>query len=312
MKIDVIIPTYKPDDKLKKIFHMLAVQTVKVHKIIIMNTEEKYLNHQFSQGAYEEVAPIVEIHHITQEEFDHGFTRNEGASYSQADVLVYMTQDAVPQDTHLLEELIKPFSDETVAVSYARQVPDVNSSLAECFARVFNYPDRDELKSAEDLKRLGIKTYFCSNVCAAYRKPLFEEYGGFVKSTIFNEDMIFAAGVIKHGKKIAYASGAIVVHAHNYTNRQQFKRNFDLAVSQAMHPEVFAGISSESEGIKYVCAAFRYFKERGKGHLILPFVITCGWKYMGFRLGKNYDRLSRRRILKYTMSPRYFKKMWNN
>lgn len=310
MKIDVIIPTYKPDEKLIKIFHMLAVQTVKVHKIIVMNTEEKYMETLFFGRAYEEAARIVEFHHITQWEFDHGSTRNEGASYSQADVLVYMTQDAVPQDAYLIEELIKPLSDESVAISYARQVPAADSSLAECFARSFNYPDRDELKSSADLERLGIKTYFCSNVCAAYKKPLFDEYGGFVKSTIFNEDMIFAAEVIKRGKKIAYASRAIVVHAHNYTNQQQFKRNFDLAVSQAMHPEVFEGISSESEGKKYVLAAFGYFKERGKGRLIIPFVVTCAWKYAGFRLGKNYDRLSRRRILRYTMSPRYFKKLW--
>ncbi len=310
MKIDVIIPTYKPDEKLFEILRMLTVQTIKVNKIILMNTEEKYMDPLFFGRADEEAARIVEIHHITQWEFDHGFTRNEGASHSQADVLVYMTQDAVPQDTHLIEELVKPLSDEAVAVSYARQAAAANSSLAECFARSFNYPNRDEVKSADDLKRLGIKTYFCSNVCAAYKKPFFDEYGGFVKSTIFNEDMIFAAGAIKRGKKIAYASRAVVIHSHNYTNRQQFKRNFDLAVSQAMHPEVFEGISSESEGKKYVIAAFGYFKERGKGYLIIPFAVTCIWKYTGFRLGKNYDCLSQRSILNCTMSPQYFKKLW--
>ncbi len=310
MKIDVIIPTYKPDERLLEILRMLAAQTVKVNKIILMNTEEKYMNSLFFGGVNEETARILEIHHITRREFDHGFTRNEGASHSQADVLVYMTQDAVPQDARLIEELVRPLSDEAVAVSYARQAAAAGSPPAECFARAFNYPDKDEVKSAEDLKRLGIKTYFCSNVCAAYKKFLFDEYGGFVKSTIFNEDMIFAAGVIKRGKKIVYASRAVVIHSHNYTNHQQLKRNFDLAVSQAMHPDVFEGISSESEGKKYVFAAFKYFKEIGKGYLIIPFLVTCVWKYIGFLLGKNYDRLPHRMILSCTMSPRYFKKLW--
>ena len=45
------------------------------------------------------------------------------------------------------------------------------------------------------------------------------------------------------------ARDAQVVHSHNYCALQQFHRNFDLAVSQTMHPEVFGGIRSESEGI---------------------------------------------------------------
>jgi len=248
MLIDVIIPTYKPDEKLINLIRMLAVQTVKINKIIIMNTEETYMNSLFFQDLCKEETENIEIHHITQQEFDHGATRNAGAGYSKADIIVYMTQDAVPLNEHLIEKLTEPFCDRTVAVAYARQVPGEDSLPAECFARSFNYPDRDEIKCEDDLKRLGIKTFFCSNVCAAYNREIFNEFSGFVKNAIFNEDMIYASGAVKAGKKIAYASKAVVIHAHNYSNRQQFKRNFDLAVSQAMHPEVFQGVSSEAEG----------------------------------------------------------------
>ena len=312
MKIDVVIPSYKPDEKLIKIFHKLAVQTVKINKIIVMNTEEKYIDNLFLGRSYDEAARTVEIHNITQWEFDHGATRNEGASYSDADILVFMTQDAVPKNEHLIEELLKPLTEEDVVVSYARQMPDENSSLSECFTRSFNYPEKDIVKSSKDLEQLGIKTYFCSNVCAAYKKSYFDACGGFTKRTIFNEDMVFAGHAVQSGKSVAYASGAQVVHTHEYSNKQQFKRNFDLAVSQAMHPEVFEGISSESEGKKYVLAAFSYFKERKKSYLIIPFIVTCVWKYMGFRLGKRYEKLSHRRILKLTMSPMFFRKLWNN
>ena len=67
--------------------------------------------------------PEVECVHIQPSEFDHGGTRHLGASQSQADILLFMTQDAVPYDEHLLEELLKPLEDERVAVSYARQLP---------------------------------------------------------------------------------------------------------------------------------------------------------------------------------------------
>lgn len=65
-----------------------------------------------------------------------------------------------------------------------------------------------------------------------YRRSIYEKLGGFVKHTIFNEDMIFAGKLIQEGYAIAYVAEARVVHSHNYTNRQQLHRNFDLAVSR--------------------------------------------------------------------------------
>ena len=61
------------------------------------------------------------------------------------------------------------------------------------------------VKTKEDLDRLGIKTFFCSNVCAAWRREKYLELGGFVKHTIFNEDMILAGTMIKQGGKMRIA-----------------------------------------------------------------------------------------------------------
>ena len=49
MKIDVIIPVYKPDKSFLDLIRILEKQTKEVNKIIIMNTEEKY----FDQLAYQ-------------------------------------------------------------------------------------------------------------------------------------------------------------------------------------------------------------------------------------------------------------------
>ena len=87
---------------------------------------------------------------------------------------------------------------------------------------------------------------------------------------------------------------------------QQLHRNFDLAVSQAMHPEVFSGISSESEGVKYVKSAYAYFKKEGKGYLIIPFVWGCCFKYLGYLLGKNYERLPKRMVTALAMNKGFF------
>ena len=206
---------------------------------------------------------------------------------------------------------MKAFSQSGVAAVYARQLPNDDASLGERFSRSFNYPALSSVKSEDDKDRLGIKTYFCSNACAMYHREVFERLGRFPKDMIFNEDMVFAHTLIENGYRIAYAADALVYHSHNYTNMQQFHRNFDLAVSQAMHPEVFGNVSSESEGKAYVKTAFSYFREAGKPLYFIPFAIACAYRLMGYRLGKNYKKLTRRQILKCTASPNFFYKYWS-
>ena len=249
----------------------------------------------------------VKIHRILPEEFDHGGTRNLGAEMSDAEILVYMTQDAMPADQFLIERLLYGFSYENVAAVYARQLPAADCQFIERYTREFNYPKTSRLKSKEDLSKLGIKTYFCSNVCAAYQKDVYERLGGFVRKTIFNEDMILAGRMIQAGWKIYYAAYAKVIHSHNYNCRQQFHRNFDLAVSQADHPEIFEGVPSEGEGIRLVKDTAKYLLKSGRPWLLVSLVCKSGWKYIGYKLGKNYKKLPRWLILKCTMNPRYWR-----
>ena len=149
-------------------------------------------------------------------------------------------------------------------------------------------------------------------MCCAYRRDVYEELGGFVRHAIFNEDMIYAAGAIKAGYRIAYAADARVIHSHNYSCGQQFHRNFDLAVSQVDHPEVFAGIRSEKEGIRLVINTAKHLLKVKKPWLLFPLVTTSAGKIIGYKLGQNYRRLSDDFILKCTMNPSYWRNIDEN
>lgn len=302
LTLDLIIPTYKPDEKFDQILQRLAKQTVKPGTIYVINTEEQYLSPSRYQ-AYENVKVI----HITREEFDHGGTRNYGATLSNADVIMFMTQDAVPADHDLIRHMLEPFADQEVASVYARQLANAKTGVIETYTRGFNYPDHDIVKSKKDLPVMGIKTYFCSNACAAYRKSIYESLGGFVTKTIFNEDMIMASKVIGTGYKIAYASKAKVVHSHQYTYREQFTRNFDLAVSQKQYSEIFSKVKSESEGIKLVKQTARYLFSTGRFYLIPDLVFQSGFKFLGYKCGLQYDRLPMWLVRKLSMNKAYWK-----
>lgn len=305
--IDILIPTCKPASGFEVLIKRLEEQTIKPENIRIINTRKEWWEQRIDTDSFLTAHPTVKLEHIEPAEFDHGATRNRGMEESQAEYVVCMTQDAIPLDAHLLEELIKPFSDSRVAVSYARQLPAADASPIEVFTRSFNYPAQDRVKGKEDIPELGIKTYMCSNVCAMYRKDIYEGQGGFIRHTIFNEDMIYAAGVIQAGYRIAYVAGAGVIHSHNYSGIQQFHRNFDLGVSQADHPEIFEAVPSESEGIKMVKQTAKYLCSHGKWYLLPKLVWQSGWKYLGYRTGKHYRKLSRKKIMRYTMNVNYWK-----
>lgn len=131
--------------------------------------------------------------------------------------------------------------------------------------------------------------------------------GGFETNVIFNEDMIMAGRIIQSGYKIAYTADAQVIHSHHDGCRKLFRRNFDLAVSQAEHPEIFEGIASEKEGIRLVKETAVYLLRIRKPWLIAQLIVQSGFKYLGYRMGRSYRRIPQRLIMLFTMNPGYWR-----
>lgn len=300
LTVDVIIPVYKPDGSFLKAVRMLEDQTHRVRKIILMETESEVPLPDLS------CFDNIEIHRLQKRDFDHGGTRKTGVSFSDADYVLLMTQDAVPEDRLLIERLLSVFSEPDVAASYACQKPKEDCTPEEAYTRAFNYPAVSRIKSSEDLPVLGIKTFFCSNVCAMYDRKVMESCGGFPERAIFNEDMIFASRLIHSGYRIAYVSEAAVLHSHNLTGREQFRRNFDLGVSQAQNTDIFDAYPAEKEGGSMVLSVIGKLLKNGYIFRIPAFIYRCGMRYLGYRAGRRYRTLSKKRILSYTMNPTYW------
>ncbi|MDO4274212.1 MAG: glycosyltransferase [Eubacteriales bacterium] len=304
VKVDVVVPTYRPGKEFSLLLKRLEEQDYPIEKILVMNTEE-----EFWDKAWEVQFPLVEVRHIKKADFDHGGTRRRAAEISEAEIMVFMTQDALPRNRELISSLVRPILEgEKTGAVYARQLPKEDCGFLERYTRSFNYPRESALKVDEDVSVYGIKTYFCSNVCAAYDKKVYNEVGGFTERAIFNEDMIYVGNMVKKGYAVAYAADAQVFHSHNYTCVQQFHRNFDLGVSQAEHPEIFANISSEGEGLRLVKKSLVYLCRKGRIWLIPQLVFQSGFKFMGYFLGKRYKKLPGRVILACTMNPSYWSK----
>lgn len=315
--IDVIIPVYRPDERLGRILERLAAQDMPVRRIHLMDTRlpdgsstlpERIL----SAAAQESSAPTVQIHPVRREEFDHGGTRRLGASFCRdADYLLFMTQDAEPADAALTASLLAGFGGKdgvpAVAAACARQLARPDASWEERLTREFNYPPQTQYRTQADFLRIGVKAYFCSNVCAMYDNRIYQELGGFVRRTIFNEDMIYAGTALQAGYAVCYAAEAKVVHSHDYSASAQFHRNFDLGVSQAEHPEIFGGARSEGEGIRYVRSMTSALRRCGAAAELPRFLFRCVFRLIGYRAGRSYRRLPAALVRRCTLNPGYFR-----
>lgn len=303
--LDLIIPTYLPDQKLDLLLERIRKQSVQPNRILLLNTTVS--------GEEDIVTPYiekygVEVYQIDQKEFDHGGTRDYGASLSDADYLMFMTQDAVPVDSHLISNLVKAFEEDAqISLCYARQIAGKHGDVLEQYTREFNYPDKDIVKGKEELATMGIKAFFCSDVCAVYKKSVYDELGGFVKKTIFAEDAIMAYHMIMADYKIKYSKDAKVIHSHNYNYMQQFKRNFDVGVAHSQYHEIFGSVQSVPEGVKLVKETSRQMIEEKKYLQLVDLFFASGFKFLGYKFGCHYKSLPESIVLKMTS----FKPYWN-
>ena len=316
MGIDVIVPVYKPDKKFERLFAGLLSQTVKPDRIILMVTQaegagcadirrrlDKLMRRQKICGRKRIEVSLVPVR---REEFDHGGTRRQAVAMSDADYFLMMTQDAVPADDYLLERLLAAVKEENCAVAYARQCASMQSGIVEQYTRLFNYPVKSCTKTKADLPRLGIKTYFCSDVCAMYKRRAYDAAGGFEVRTIFNEDSIIAARLIESGYCISYVAEARVLHTHNYTLREQFKRNFDLGVSHTQYREIFAAVPAAKEGTRLVKNTLEYLLGQRRYVAILDLVFQSAAKYLGYCMGRAYFIMPKPLLLKCALNRAYF------
>ena len=292
--VEAVILTYKPDEKLKSIVTRLQAQTVKPKRILIINTIDKSSSYTVVDKIrnYETVTVID----IRKEEFDHGATRDKAMQLcGKSDYVLMMTQDAVPKSRYLIENLVKALEKDKYnnAVAYAKQEADKDCNIIERYTRIFNYSD-DPHSGME--------------MSAETNRKLYDEIGGFPLRAIFNEDMVFAGKSLKADKDVIYEPKAVVIHSHNYTGIEYFRRYFDLGVSHKEFSYILKEYHSQDEGIKLVMDTAKYLCRRGRYFMICPLIYYSACKFVGFNLGKRYKKLPDNIIKKCSLNKGYWNK----
>ncbi len=230
----------------------------------------------------------TEIVRIKPEEFHHSKTRNLGAQKANGDVLVYLTQDALPINHDLLEKLVKPLKNHNIAVSYGRQIANPGAKDVVAFFYSYFYPDERRVlvkEMAKNPKKFYMDHIYVSDVCSAIKKDVWKDLR-FTDDVPMSEDKDFALKVLEAGYEIVYEPGATVYHSHDYSLVSLFKRRFQDG-------SAFSNIALEGEsgfldrGLTFLREEIK-FLIRKKHYLGIPYTVLYNFiDFLGFFLGKH-------------------------
>ena len=299
----VIIPTLNAGPYFPRLIDGLRAQAIAPEQVLVIDSE--------STDETREVFAAFGARVVTypRHQFNHGGTRAHAISLvPEAEYIVMMTQDAIPADGQTIEHLVARFADPAVGMAYGRQLPRPRTGAVERFSRIFNYPEESEVRSIADRQRLGVKTTFCSNSFAAYRRAAYEEAGGFPHDAFFAEDQVTAGRMLLAGWKLAYAADARVFHSHGYSIRQEFNRYFDVGVFHCRNAWLRDRFgTAEGEGLRYLRGEFAYLWQVERSAIPSSAVRTLA-KYAGYRLGLLESLLSNGVKARFSMQPGYWRR----
>jgi rhamnosyltransferase len=175
-------------------------------------------------------ARSLRLHRIAPAEFDHGETRNLGIQLSQGDPVVLLTQDAIPADADLIEQLVRPFADARVAGVYGRQIPRPDCDVVRRRQLEGWLTGREDaslaflngrrLEELAPFERLELCTF--DNVCSALRRGVWEKVP--FPRAAFGEDIAWGKAVVEQGWAIAYEPRAHVLHSHRRSLAYEYAR----------------------------------------------------------------------------------------
>lgn len=278
--ISIIIPTLNAGGRIRALVDHLRAQTMRPSEIIVVDSEsnDASMSTALSLGC--------QVYSVRRNKFDHGGVRNFAARRSSGEILVYLTQDVLPVGADFLACLTAPIREGRAAASYARQIAGPDASPTEVFLRSYNYPRESSLRHISGVRQRTLKTFFFSNAASAIARSPFEEVGGFPTPVRTNEDMLLCAKLLDRGYGVAYAAEAEVIHSHNLTALQTFRRYFRIGAMAREQQAILRSAQNSSDGVDFVRRQIAFLWRIGRGDAIPGALLEAAIKAAGFACGR--------------------------
>jgi rhamnosyltransferase len=287
MKVALIIPVLNAENYIPELFAAIFKQSFLPQQILVLDSESvdktQELLHSYP----------VEVRTIKRKDFDHGGTRKKATEWVEADIYIFMTQDAIPANPDTFKNLIEALqSEERAGCAYGRQLPKQDADILGAYDRLFNYPEKSQLRFYADKKQYGIKTCFISNSFAAYKRKALFEVGGFPEKLISSEDAYVAAKMLLQGYGVYYVAESTVYHSHNMSLAEKFHRYFSIGVFHGKEQWLIKSFSgATSEGFRYLKTQLTYLIKHKKLDWLAYAVMGTAISYLAYQLGLQEKRI---------------------
>ena len=279
MKVDIICPLYEAENYILNLNDSLLKQeNVNINKIQYVLTKSK--------DNSEKILKENKLNYILidKKDFSHSLTREKEAMKSKSDIIVFISQDIVIENTDYLYNLVNPIINGEADACYSRQLTKFDN--IEKYTRESNYPDKSIIKTKDDIEKLGLKTFFFSDASSAVNTKVFKKLNGYDgKNLPINEDMYFAYKLIMNGYKIKYCADSVCYHSHNFKLKKLYDR-YKLTgrfFKENSYIDNFGTNKSGGGLAKYILK--RAIKDKNI-KVLIRFVPDMAARYIGMKAGK--------------------------
>jgi rhamnosyltransferase len=199
--VSVIIRALNEGMHLERLLIGLKQQTKTPEEIILVDS-----------GSTDDTVEIAErfgcrIVRIEKSEFSFGRSLNLGCAAASGDILLIVSAHVYPTHDGYVENMVAPFNDGRVAITYGRQIGDHRTKYSESRVMLKWFPEDSIWDQGHP---------FSNNANSAVRRSIWEQFK-YDESLTGLEDLDLAKRVGATAKKISYIAEAPVVHVHEET-----------------------------------------------------------------------------------------------
>jgi rhamnosyltransferase len=212
--VSIIMRSYNEGWALRETLPALQAQDYKNWELIVIDSGS-------TDGSVDLIRQAKPAHfvRIKHEDYNPARVMNHGMRLARSEFGIFLNADATPQGNAWLRPIVVALQEPQVAAVFGKQIPrpDCRAVYAHDYERCFG-PERESTQW----------DHFFSMVSSGLRKDAWTRRG-FLEKMQYSEDDEYTRWCREQGYRVIYVPDSVVMHSHNYTPQQAYKRSFGEA-----------------------------------------------------------------------------------
>ena len=212
--VSIIIRSFNEAWALRETLPALCAQDYKNWELIVIDSGS-------TDGSVDLIRAAAPRHfvQIRPEEYNPSRVMNHGMQLARSELAIFLNADATPQGPQWLRPLVAQLHDAKTAAVFGRQIPRPG-------CRAVYWHDYDRCFGTK--RDSANWDHFFSMVSSGIRKDVWSRRG-FLETMQYSEDDEYTRWCRAQGYRVVYCPASVVMHSHNYTPTQAYKRSFGEA-----------------------------------------------------------------------------------